>query len=110
MTFALPQKKDRREARVDDKVARAVNRTWKRPFALEVKMHDGNVKEHQDRALTQVAKNTFKPYKIPDQGRRNPFDYIGLYGADAILCTVDKNEKNADCYVYNTDTTIKIKL
>ena len=92
----------RREADLDSKVAAAVARVHKHPnWALEVKTHKGKVKDHQKKALKKVEDGKFT-YKIPDMGQRNPFDYIHLGDADAIVCTIQKNERDVKCTV-NSD-------
>ena len=96
----LPKKVKRKEADIDGKVAQFLYRHHPRSFALEVKVDGGKVLDHQTKALRQVATDTFKPLKLPDMGRRNPFDYVVLKGADAILCIVDK--KKVNCVVNET--------
>jgi hypothetical protein len=98
--YKLPKKVKRIEAKVDEKVANFLWRHHPKTFALEVKIKGGTLEDHQKRALRQVANNAFKPLKLPDMGRRNPFDYIGLKGADAILCIVDG--KKVTCLVNET--------
>lgn len=85
----LPKKYKRTEARVDSLVAeklqkKHIHRNW----ALEVKIKGNKVLPHQRAALKQVEAGTFL-YKIPDMGQRNPFDYVYLGDADAIVCVVD---------------------
>ena len=93
----LPKKRERKEADVDAKVAAYLYKHYPHSFALEVKIKGGRVLPHQVAALRQVTRGTFKPYKIRDMGARNPFDYIGLKNADALLCVVDK--KHVICTV-----------
>jgi len=95
--YKLPKKVKRTEAKVDDKVANFLWRHHPKSFALEVKIIGGTLLDHQKRALRQVSNNAFKPLKLADMGRRNPFDYVGLRGADAILCIVDG--KKVQCMV-----------
>lgn len=42
---------------------------------VELKVDNNKVLPHQEIALKQVHEGKFK-YKIPDMGRRNPFDFI----------------------------------
>ena len=89
----------RREADLDGKVAEAVRKKHPHPnWALEVKTATGKVKDHQKKALKQVENGKFL-YKIPDMGQRNPFDYIRLGDADAIVCTIQENERDVKCVV-----------
>lgn len=86
----LPKKVNRKEASVDSKVAEKLQkRHTHRNWALEVKLKGGKLKPHQRAALKQVENGKFPPQKIPDMGRRNPFDYYYLGDADAIVCVVD---------------------
>lgn len=79
---------------------RHAHRNW----ALEVKLVGGKLKDHQKKALKQVEDGKFI-YKIPDMGQRNPFDYIYLGDADAIVCYVDgrdvKCSVNGGVITYN---------
>lgn len=89
----------RREADLDSKVAEAVKKKHPHPnWALEVKTVNGKLKEHQKKALKKVENGQFL-YKIPDMGQRNPFDYIHLGDADAIVCTIQANERDVKCTV-----------
>ncbi len=96
----LPKKVKRKEADVDGKVANWLWTHHPHSFALEVKMKGGTLLDHQKRSLRQVSNNAFKPLKLPDMGQRNPFDYVGLKQADAILCVV--NGKKVTCLVNET--------
>jgi hypothetical protein len=89
----------RREADLDGKVAERVSKVHPHPnWALEVKTFKGKVKDHQKKALKKVEQGKFV-YKIPDMGQRNPFDYIKLGDADAIVCTIQENERDVVCDV-----------
>lgn len=99
--YQLPKKVNRLEAKVDDKVASWLMKHHPRDFALEVKVGKNKTSPHQDAALKQVVRGIFK-YKLPDTGRRNPFDYIGLKTADAVVCTVVG--KKVECSVNDTHT------
>lgn len=94
--YDLPKKHNRAEAAVDGKVAEKLRKKHPhRNFALEVKMKGGRLKAHQKKALQQVEDGEFL-YKIPDMGRRNPFDVIYLGDADAIVCVVDGKQVKCD--------------
>ena len=95
--YELPKKIKRREAQIDAKVAeKVVKLHHKRNWALEVKIKGNKLSQHQEAALHQVSCRRFL-YKLPDMGRRNPFDYIYLGDADAIVCVVDG--RNVACEV-----------
>lgn len=97
-SMELPKKINRTEADVDHNVAKRVAAVRGGNFALEVKIVGGRMKKHQPAALQQVEDGTFL-YKIPDMGRRNPFDYVFLGDADAIVCTVQKNLRDVHCII-----------
>jgi hypothetical protein len=85
------------EADLDSKVAERVRVVHPHPnWALEVKLWNGKVKAHQKTALKQVENGKFL-YKIPDMGARNPFDYVHLGDADAIVCVIQKNKRDVHC-------------
>lgn len=93
----LPKKVHRREAHVDSIVAEKLRLKHKhRNWALEVKMKGNKLEPHQKVALKQVENGKFMPYKLPDMGQRNPFDYFYLGDADAIVCVVDGKEVTCD--------------
>jgi reverse gyrase len=100
--LALPKKNKRIEADLDTKVAERVrvvhpHKNW----ALEVKIEGRERSKssiHQNKALKQVENGKFL-YKIPDMGKRNPFDFVCLGDADAILCTIAKNKRDVCCIV-----------
>jgi hypothetical protein len=94
----LPKKYKRIEADVDSKVAEKVAKIHAhRNWALEVKIKGGRLTKNQMTKLKQVENGTMKPYKIPDMGKENPFDFFFLGDADAIVCVVDG--KNVSCEV-----------
>lgn len=100
----LPRKIKRTEADVDMKVAKRLAIVHQcKNWVLEVKVEGEKVRrkgatERQVRALRQVQNGTFL-FKPPDTGRRQPFDYIRLGDADAIVCTVSKNLRDVVCVV-----------
>ena len=88
---------NKKEAQLTPKLVERLRK--KHPFrnwALEVKMVGNDLEDHQKKALRQVEDGKFG-YKIPDMGRRNPFDYIYLGDADAIVCWIDPKTKVAKC-------------
>ena len=92
----LPRKNKRIEAAVDGKVAEALRKKHPhRNWALEVKIKGGRLKPHQLVALKKVENGKFL-YKIPDMGQQNPFDYVCLGDADAIVCVVDKKDVHCE--------------
>jgi hypothetical protein len=101
----LPKKVNRTESKIDSLVAEKLRKKHPhRNWALEVKVKGGCLKPHQIKALKRVENGKFM-YKIPDMGRRNPFDIIYLGDADAIVCVADgrdvKCEVNGGVMTYN---------
>jgi rhamnose utilization protein RhaD (predicted bifunctional aldolase and dehydrogenase) len=96
----LPKKVVRTESNVDGKVAEKLQKVHRHPnWALEVKIkgrEKSRSSAHQKKALKEVEQGKFL-YKIPDRGARNPFDYVRLGDADAIVCVVDG--RNVECVV-----------
>lgn len=87
----LPKKYDRKESKVDDKVANWFLLNYEEDVTIEVKIKGNKVLEHQENALIKVKEGKFK-YKIPDMGKRNPFDYIVLKKAIPFVVTCDGNK------------------
>lgn len=88
----LPKKYNRKEAKIDGRVADWFFRNHPRSVLLEVKVKGGKVSEHQERLLTSVGSSGEFKYKFPDGGRRTPLDYVILKDADAVLCVCDGNK------------------
>lgn len=94
--YELPKKVKRKEALIDAQVAeKLIKYHPRRNWALEVKIKGNKLSQHQEAALRQVAHGRFL-YKLPDMGRRNPFDYVYLGDADAIVCVVDGKKVHCD--------------
>lgn len=107
----LPKKINRREAAVDAKVAERVSKVHPHPnWALEVKVAPNKLLKHQKVALKQVENGKFGPYKLPDMGNRNPFDYVKLGDADAIVCTVQENMRDVHCEVNGGAYTFNVRI
>lgn len=105
----LPKKIKTVERDLDGKVAERVRQVHPHPnWALEVKYDRGTLKPHQKIALKQVENGKFL-HKLKDSGARNPFDYIHLGDADAIVCTIKKNKRDVHCRVNDVyDFNIRI--
>jgi len=103
----LPIKYNRRESKVDDKVLEWFILNYKKSVAVEVKIKGNSVLTHQYAALMKVVAGIFG-FKIPDLGRRNPFDFFVLKDADAFVCVVDGND--CTCTRLNDGHILKIKL
>lgn len=92
----LPKKINRRESKVDGKVAQWLVKNHPcKNWLLEVKMKGGKLREHQESALRQVENGKFL-WKPQDGQGRLPGDYIRLGDADAILCVVDGKKVTCD--------------
>lgn len=94
----LPQIKKKREQSITPKVMDWFLKYYPNDVALEIKIKGGKIYPHQIVALKQVRDGNFK-YKIPDTGKRNPFDCIVLKRANAFLVICDKNM----CEVFDPD-------
>jgi hypothetical protein len=107
----LPKKVERTESSVDGKVAERLSKIHKHPnWALEVKIKGREKSKssvHQKNALKQVEQGKFL-YKIPDQGARNPFDYVKLGDADGIICMVDG--RDVECTVNSGVIKLKFRI
>ena len=91
----LPKLRKHKEKNITPDVVEWFTRNWKRNFVLEIKTKKGKIKPHQISALKQVEGGNFV-YKIPDTGRRNPFDVIGIKDADPFIIICD----NRVCQAY----------
>lgn len=80
----LPRVLNKKEADITPRVIEWFAKNYPRSVALEVKIKGNKVLPHQEIALKQVQGGTFS-YKLPDTGRRNPFDAFVLKNADAFV-------------------------
>lgn len=89
----------RREAEIQLRVAKKLQERHRhRCWLLEVKTVKGKQKPHQKVAQKQVENGTFL-WKPPDQGNKNPADYIYLGDADYILCSETSTKNEIVCQV-----------
>lgn len=88
----LPRQLDKKEANVTRRVMKWIAKNWPRSAGIEIKIEDGKLADHQIESLQKVQRGKFV-YKIPDMGRKNPFDAIFLKNADALIVRV-YNKKN----------------
>lgn len=84
----LPKKRKHKEADITPAVLNWFEKNYPKSVALEIKIKGGRIKEHQKIALRQVQDGIFS-YKLPDMGRKNPFDGIVLKNTDAFLIVCD---------------------
>lgn len=98
----LPKKYERREAKIDGRVAQWFEKNYPRSILLEVKVEGGRLKEHQERLIKKMSKTGQFKYKFPDGGKRTPLDYVILKDADVVLaecagntcvCTINNNHQ-----------------
>lgn len=105
----LPKGHNRREAKIDGRVAQWFLDNYPRPVLLEVKVKGGRLKEHQKRLINKVAVEGKFKYKFPDGGRRTPLDYIVVpSGLVSVLAECDGNE--CVCSINNGKRIINIKV
>lgn len=105
----LPRKLKKKEASKTPKVMDWFQKNYPFDVTVEVKVGKNKVKDHQNAALEQVADGSFK-WKIPDMGRRNPFDFIVLRNSDVHAIVVTVNGSDCQAYVYNTKKTFNFKI
>jgi hypothetical protein len=72
---ALPKKYKRVEMNYTPLVMDWFLENYPYDVCVELKIGDKEPKPHQQAALESIAKGNFK-YKIPDMGRKNPFDFM----------------------------------
>ncbi len=102
----LPRKLKKKEADKTPAIMAWFSENMNGDCAVEIKHGENKLKDHQEAALSQVVKGTFI-WKIPDMGRRNPFDFVMLKRARAFVVTitgrqciaVEKNTENV--YKFN---------
>jgi hypothetical protein len=88
----LPKKYNRKEAKIDGRVADWFFHNHTNPVLLEVKIKGGRLKDHQKKLIASVADSHRFKYKFPDGARRTPLDYIIVpKGLDAVLAVCDGN-------------------
>lgn len=88
---ALPRKNNRREAKIDARVAHWFSQHYDRSVLLEVKMKGGRLAEHQKRLINRVAETHEFIHKFPDGRARTPLDYVILKDADAVLAVCEED-------------------
>lgn len=106
----LPKGKNRKEAKVDGRVAEWFLHNWPRVVAIEVKVVGGTTKPHQENFLRKMANKLGFKYKFRDGGLRTPCDYIVFpigVDVDAVLATCDGN--HCECIINGKDL-INIKV
>ena len=86
----LPKKRKHKEADITPSVIKWFEDHYPYSCALEIKIFGNKVKIHQEAALKKVDSGVFS-YKIPDMGRKNPFDVFILKNAKALIVTCQGN-------------------
>ncbi len=102
----LPKKLNKREQKITPLVMAWFKEYYPHSCAVEIKIKGNKLKEHQALALNEVANGSFA-YKIPDLGRKNPFDFFVLQNAKAIVVTCDGRECKA---IESDDSWFKFKI
>jgi len=92
----LPKKRKHKEADITPQVMRWFEKHYPRTVTVEVKVGKNKPKPHQAAAIAQVLRGLFS-WKIPDMGRRNPFDFIILKNADACIVACEDKRCTAKC-------------
>ncbi len=101
----LPKQYKRKEAKIDGLVLEWFLDNYPDDVAIEVKLKGNKLLPHQELALNQVKIGKFS-YKIPDMGRKNPFDGIVLKKAKAFVVVCD----GMTCIATSGDENFTIKL
>ncbi len=92
----LPKKRKHKEADITPAIAAWLLEYWPNDCVAEIKIKGQKPKPHQVIALRQVADGNFA-YKLPDMGRKNPFDLVVLHKTDALVITCDGRECTIEC-------------
>lgn len=103
----LPKKRQHKEADITPAVMSWFEKNYPRTVALEIKIKGNKLLPHQTIALKQVEFGTFK-FKIPDTGRKLPFDAFVLKNADAFVVVCDG--RSCIAYTPNMDKRFVIPL
>lgn len=95
----LPRLLKKREADITPKINEWLKTNLKHDFVYEIKHCEGDtigenaLEPHQKRALLQAREGVYN-YKIPDMGRRNPFDGFQVCGCEAyVIVHFSKHKK-----------------
>ena len=94
----LPKPRKNTEGKITPKVIKWFVDNYPDSVAVEVKIKGNKAKKHQLIALLQVLAGVFY-FKLPDMGRRNPFDFFILKDAKAFIVTCD----GLDCEAVSPD-------
>lgn len=88
----LPRKLKKKEASKTPAVMKWFLENYPHDVSVEVKVGKNKIKEHQEAALEQIRRGKFA-YKIPDMGRRNPFDFMVFKGGvhPVIVTHIERN-------------------
>ena len=90
----LPKQYKRKEASITPLVMKWFKENYPESCAVEVKVKGGSVLSHQKLALSEV-KGAFT-YKIPDSGRKNPFDFFMLKNSKVFVVICDGMKCHAE--------------
>ena len=90
----LPKFQNKKEDKIKKKVMKWFEKNYPHSVALEIKIKGNNLLPHQEVALKRVWAGAFS-YKIPDTGRRNPFDAIVLKDAHPLVIVYNGSKYEA---------------
>ncbi len=105
----LPKIKKKREANITPDVLRWFRNNYPHSCAIEIKYGKNTLEEHQKTALAQVQAGAFT-FKIPDTGRRNPFDGFLLRDAYACVVICEGRTCNVECTNKKKTDTFEIRV
>lgn len=90
----LPKKRKTKEADITPEVMAWFQKHYPFSVALEIKVGKNKVLPHQYTALEAVERGDFS-YKLPDTGKRNPFDAVVLKNAHAFVVRCEGRQCSA---------------
>lgn len=102
----LTQIKNKREAKITPRIIKWFEEHYSGSVALEIKIGNTRVLPHQKTALRQVQSGVFS-MKLPDTGRKMPFDVFILKRANSFVVRCNGNA----CTAYDMDgSTISFEI
>ena len=104
----LPKQYEREESKFDTPVIEWFAKNYPYSTAIECKTKKGKIEPHQKLALGEVQDGSFG-FKIPDMGKRNPFDGFTLKGAHAFVVVCEGKSCHASRIDDHYEFDFKIK-
>ena len=106
----LPKGLNKKEADITPKVMEWFRENYPWTAAIEIKVNKNKLKDHQYASLNEVASGLFS-FKIPDSGRRNPFDFVILRDAKALVVICNTEERKCTAhYVGSVSSSFNVPV